>query len=271
MPRSIRPKKMREPLQGVLCQQADSPPVELPQMTSSRKKRKPRPKMTRFPSIGGPGFDELDQPCIAFRKYDGSNLQFKWTQGDGWSEYGTRKRPIDSANPLFGEAIKIFHEKYADHILTTFRKHREYRNAKELVAFCEFFGPNTFSGLHRDSDSKDLKLFDILFSQNGFVLPRDFKDHFGHLDIAEAIYDGPLSKQFMQDVHFGKYDVGEGVVAKGVKETQRRKGKIERNSWMVKIKTKTWLDELARRASNDGSLLQELEDNINQQRSVTAE
>jgi hypothetical protein len=37
---------------------------------------------------------------------------------------------------------------------------------------------------------------------------------------------------------------------------------------MVKIKTKVWLEELARRAGNDGSLIQELEDNRNQQRTI---
>jgi hypothetical protein len=233
-----------------------------------RKKRQPRIQMTRFPSIGGPEFDHLDQPCIAFRKYDGSNLQFKWTQADGWCEYGTRKRPINADNPLFGQAIELFHKKYADSILSAFRKQREYRNAKVLVAFCEFFGPNTFSGLHRESDTKELKLFDILIPENGFVLPDNFRTHFGNLDIAEVVYEGLLTKQFMQDVYVGKFDVGEGVVAKGVKESQRRKGKTERTSWMVKIKTKVWLEELARRAGNDGSLIQELEDNRNQQRTI---
>ncbi len=232
-----------------------------------RNQRRQRSQMARYPSIEGPYFDVIDQPCIAFHKYDGSNLQFKWTQKDGWCQFGTRKRTIDTENPLFGVAISIFVSKYADPILACFRKYKEYRNTKSFVAFCEFFGEYTFSGLHRDRESKDMKLFDILIPDHGFVLPRNFQQHFGHLDIAEVIYDGPLTKQFMNDVHDGKYPVKEGVVAKGVTTTQRRKGKTEQDTWMVKIKTKTWLDELARRAGDSPDLKQELEDNLKQQAS----
>ena len=224
--------------------------------------------MTRFPSIEGPYLDVIDQQCIAFHKYDGSNLQFKWSQKDGWCQFGTRKRTIDEQNPLFGSAIATFMSKYGDKILSTFRKYKEYRNTKALVAFCEFYGEHTFSGLHRDRDKKSLKLFDILIPDQGFVLPHDFRNHFGHLDIAEVVYEGQLTKQFINDLYTGKYPVTEGVVAKGVSQTQRRKGKIESNTWMVKIKTKTWLDELARRAGDSPNLKQELDDNIKQQAST---
>ena len=216
----------------------------------------------------GPHFDVIDQPCIAFHKYDGSNLQFKWTQKDGWCQFGTRKRTIDAENPMFGVAISIFMSKYADPILACIRKYKEYRNAKSVVAFCEFFGEHTFSGLHRDREPKEMKLFDILIPDQGFVTPRNFQHHFGQLDIAEVIYDGPLTREFANDVYHGKYSVIEGVVAKGTTITQRRKGKSEQNTWMVKIKTKTWLDELARRAGDSPDLKQELEDNLKQQESL---
>jgi len=221
--------------------------------------------MTRFPSIEGPYFDVIGQQCIAFHKYDGSNLQFKWSQQDGWHQFGTRKRTIDDQNPLFGSAIATFMSKYSDKILSTFRKHKEYRNAKSLVAFCEFYGEHTFSGLHREREDKSLKLFDILIPDQGFVLPNNFRTHFGHLDIAEVVYEGQLTKQFINDVYIGKYPVTEGVVAKGVSQTQRRKGKTETNTWMVKVKTQSWLDELARRAGDSPNLRQELDDNIKQQ------
>lgn len=237
-------------------------------MAAQKRKRQPRPQLARYPSIVGPHFDAIDQPCIAFHKYDGSNLQFKWTQKEGWCQFGTRKRTIDDQNPMFGDAISIFKTKYADQILACIRKFKEYRNAKSLVAFCEFFGEHTFSGLHRDRDCKDLKLFDIEIADQGFVLPGNFQHHFGHLDIAEVVYDGPLTKDFMKDVYLGKYPVGEGVVAKGVVAKQRRKGKTEFDTWMVKIKTKTWLDELNRRAGEKPELIQELKDNQNQQSSV---
>jgi len=230
-----------------------------------RNQRRERPQLARYPPIEGPHLEVIDQPCVAFHKYDGSNLQFKWTQADGWCQFGTRKRTIDAGNPLFGDSISIFMSKYADAILNCFRRYKEYRNAKSLVAFCEFFGEHTFSGLHRDREPKQMKLIDVLIPEQGFVLPRNYHQHFGHLDIAEVIYDGPLTKQFMKDVRDGKFPVTEGVVAKGVTTTRRRKGKTEQASWMVKIKTKTWLDELARRAGESPGLKQELEDNLKQQ------
>ena len=49
-------------------------------------------------------------------------------------------------------------------------------------------------------------------------------------------------------------------MCKGVITTQRRRGKTEQDTWMVKIKTKIWLDELARRAGDSPDLKQELED-----------
>lgn len=230
-----------------------------------RNSGRPRPQLARYPSIEGLQMDFLDKPCVAFHKYDGSNLQFKWTQNEGWCQAGTRKRTIDAENPLFGSALSLFESKYADQILSSLRKYKEYRNAKSLVAFCEFFGPHTFSGLHRDDETKDLKLIDLLIPDQGFVLPQNFRQHFGQLDIAEVVYEGALTREFMQDVYQGKYPVNEGVVAKGVTTTQRRKGKTEQDIWMVKIKTQTWLEELTRRAGDSADLKQELEDNLQQQ------
>ncbi|ODA28773.1 RNA ligase family protein [Planctopirus hydrillae] len=231
-------------------------------------KHPPPPDLTRYPSIEGPGLDVLDQPCIAFHKYDGSNLQFKWTQKDGWCQFGTRKRTFDRENPLFGVAISIFEAKYADQILASLRHYKEYRNIKSLTAFCEFFGEHTFSGLHRDREAKDLKLIDIFVTDEGFVLPRNFVNYFGHLDIAEVVYDGLLTRHFMKDVSIGTYPVKEGVVAKGVTTTKGRKGKMEQDSWMVKIKTESWLAELSRRAGESADLKQELEENLKQQGSL---
>lgn len=232
---------------------------------SRKPKRQSRPRMTRYPSIDGAGQDLIGLPCVAFHKYDGSNLQFKWTQSDGWCQFGTRKRTIDESNPLFGDAIPAFMANFADPILARFRQHREYRNAKSLVAFCEYFGKHTFSGLHRKKEPKQLRLFDVLILDQGFVLPEDFAQQFGDLDIAEVVYRGPLSHEFMKSVYQGEYAVSEGVVVKGVMSTQRRKGKTEQDSWMAKIKTKAWLDELARRAGTSPELKQELADNLKQQ------
>ncbi len=232
----------------------------------NRKTKPPkRPQLARFPSIEGPVSTVIDEPCLAFHKYDGSNLQFKWTQQDRWCQFGTRMRTIDSQNRLFGPAIGLFMQKYADGILAAIRRYKEYRNTKSLVAFCEYYGEHTFSGLHSAGDARDLKLIDILLVESGFVLPGNFRDHFGHLDIAEVVYEGQFTRTFMREVYEGKHAVGEGVVAKGVTSTRRRKGKTQQEVWTAKVKTKSWLDELQRRAGDSADFSNEWEENQRQQ------
>ena len=235
----------------------------------SNSNRRYNAELTRYPSIDGPngvGAEAIGQPCIAFKKYDGSNLQFSWNQSDGWYRYGTRRRTVRPDNPLFGNAIELFQNKYATGIIEAVRRYKEYRNTKSLTAFCEFYGEKTFSGLHVDEDPKEIKLFDIMLDDSNLVLPADFKHHFGHLDIAEIVFEGELTKTFITQVRAGEVVAGEGVVAKGVKTTARRKGKSERTAWMVKIKTQDWLDELARRAgASPDKFDTELQDNQRQQ------
>ena len=232
----------------------------------SQSGRRPKVQLTRYPSIDGPNIDAIGQSCIAFEKYDGSNLQFSWNQSDGWYRNGTRRRTVLPDNPLFGSAIEMFQKKYAKGILDTIRRYKEYRNTKSLTAFCEFHGEKTFSGLHADGDPKHLTLFDIMIDDQNLVLPADFKSHFGHLDIAKIVYEGELTREFIEQIRLGKIVSGEGVVAKGVATSVRRKGKTERTAWMVKIKTQIWLDELARRAGDSPDKFQsELQDNEQQQ------
>ena len=62
--------------------------------------------------------------------------------------------------------------------------------------------------------------------------PRDFVRRFGDLPCAaKVVYNGNLSRQFIEDVRTGLYPVDEGVVAKG-------------DGFMVKIKTYAYLKRL---------------------------
>jgi hypothetical protein len=218
-----------------------------------------------YPAIEGPTFAFLNAPCVAFQKYDGSNLRFFWDQKRGWYSTGTRYRWFKAVTPMFGPAVAMFQRHYARGIIETLRRFKEYRGVTELVAFCEFFGPTTFSGLHREDDPKQIVLFDIYLPGRGFVLPKDFLAHFGHLSIARVIYEGAFTRSFIADIQAGKYPVTEGVVAKGVHARRQRKGKAEQEVWMAKVKTRTWLEELARRAGESEDLRQEYEQNVRQQ------
>ncbi len=218
-----------------------------------------------YPSIEGPAFMFLDTPCVAFEKYDGSNLRFFWDQKRGWHSTGTRYRWFKAATPMFGPAVGLFQQHYAKGIIETLRRYKEYRGVTELVAFCEFFGASTFSGLHQEDEAKQLILFDIFMPDRGFVPPKDLIAHFGHLPIAKPVYEGPFDRSFIADVQAGKYPVTEGVVAKGVHTRRQRKGKADQEVWMAKVKTRSWLEELGRRAAESENLRAEYEQNQREQ------
>src|SRR5262245_6475507 len=191
-----------------------------------------------YPSIEGPSFAFLDAPCVAFEKYDGSNLRFFWDQRRGWHSTGTRYRWFKAATPTFGPAVAAFQRDYAKGLLDALRRFKEYRGVTELVAFCEFFGASTFSGLHQEDEDTRLMLFDVHLSGRGFVPPKDFVAHFGQLRIPKVVYEGPFSRALIEDVKEGKYPVVEGVVAKGVNTRRQRKGQSAQEVWMAKVKTR---------------------------------
>ena len=108
--------------------------------------------------------------------------------------------------------------------------------------------------------TKQLRLFDVWMPNHGFIPPNSFGEGFGRLPIAEAVYEGPFDREFIEAVKAGKYPVREGVVAKG---TISRGDRVE--VWSAKVKTKAWLDELARRAAGSEGLRRELADNLSEQ------
>lgn len=198
--------------------------------------------MKSYPSILGPNKSpRLD--CIAFYKYDGSNLRFEYSRKRGWYKFGTRNRLFDEKDPEFGTAIGLFLKEYGESLPKTIKDNKHYRGIDEFVVFCEFFGPSSFAGWHNFTEQHEVVLFDINLHRKGFVLPRDFVKYFGNLKIPPVVYDGPFNNQFIMDVKNGKYDVIEGVVAKGLNNN-----KPPHNIWMSKVKTNAWLEKLKQKA-----------------------
>lgn len=205
--------------------------------------------MKTYPSI-----DRVDKPsedlCLAFYKYDGSNLRVEYNaKSKQWQKWGTRRRLFDESDPEYAEAIKIFNESYTDALKYKIKNIKELRDAQRITAFLEFFGPHSFAGQHEpkvlgveNNDPKELVLFDVNIHKKGMIGPRKFVKYFNDLKIPQVLYDGPLDEKFVEDVRKGQYPVNEGVVCKGGDGHK---------IWMRKIKTYSYLSELKTRFSNN--------------------
>lgn len=216
--------------------------------------------MKQYLEIQGPNKAPREH-CTAFYKHDGSNIRAEWTRKRGWDKFGSRKVLIDRTSPL-GNAINIFLNTYGDDLEKIFKKDKLFRNCQNVTVFSEYFGKNSFAGWHDPDDEKEVVLFDVSIHKKGMMSPKDFVKMFGHLKIPEIIYEGKFNESFIQDVKDGKYDVEEGVVAKGLLP----KGRPPHNLWMAKVKTKTWIDRLKKEAEkNPEKFKNELANNVLEQ------
>jgi hypothetical protein len=187
--------------------------------------------------------------CIAFEKYDGSNLHWTWNACDGW-RFGTRRTQFilnrkgiaefTAEHSELASAPHIFNDLVRDK-LTIFCNTYHYWN-KEFTIFTEFYGPNSFAGGHSKQDmlddTQELILIDAAFDNN-ILPPEDFLKYFqGNFTTAKVIYTGKYTGQFTEDVRKGKYNLNEGVVCKGM---------VDGQLFMTKVKTNDYLKRLSKR------------------------
>ena len=197
----------------------------------------------------GSGAAPLDH-CVAFEKYDGTNLHWVWDRELGWYAFGTRRDRFDlddagiadfnTAHPGLEEAASIFLRSLTDSLTRALETH-DFYDSTEIIAFTEYLGPNSFAGKHKSDDPKQLVLFDIRTAA-GFLAPDLFVDHFSDAPIARVVYRGKLTGKFTMDVREGRFDVAEGVVCKGGST-----GDV----WMVKIKTNAYMNRLKESFASD--------------------
>lgn len=202
-----------------------------------------------YPKMPGSDAAPLER-CIAFEKYDGTNLHWVWDTELGWYSFGTRRDRFDldekgiatfnSAHSGLEDAASFFLNSLAQPLAKLISKYSGF-NSTEIIAFTEFFGPNSFSGRHRKSDPKQLVLFDIQIAA-GFLAPDLFVEYFAELPIARVVYRGKLTGKFATDVREGQFGVSEGGGCKGG-ET----GSV----WMVKIKTNDYMKRLKESFESD--------------------
>lgn len=194
--------------------------------------------MKQYPKISHWKKSPLGLPCIAFDKFDGSNIRFEYSRKRGWYKSGSRKMMIDSNHEDLGKAVKLFEDEYQESLAKIFCDNKQFRGVKNFVVFCEFYGDNSFAGWHDPNDTKYIVLFDVWLMKKGFVIPKDFIKIFSDtVEIPSIIYRGNFNKSFIQRVSDDEFILREGIVAKGVLE----KAPPGRNVWMTKVKTQEWL------------------------------
>jgi hypothetical protein len=218
--------------------------------------------MKEYWQIPGVSSAPIGNPCIAFKKLDGSNIRYEWNRKQGWSKFGTRHRMLDRSDSNFGTAIECFMSRYAEPLERFIRDSKDYRNAESVIAYCEFFGPSSFAGWHDLAEAKEVVLIDINIHKRGFMSPRDFLSNFKHILLPEVLYEGNFNRSFIQDVREGKYGQNEGIVAKGLMPGK----KPPHSLWMAKVKTQWWLDQLKVKATAQPEIFgKTLEENLVEQ------
>jgi hypothetical protein len=188
--------------------------------------------------------------CIAFEKYDGTNLHWAWDRDFGWHAFGTRRdqfnlspegiRQFNEAHPGLEGCADLFQATLAGGLEIVFREKEAYAECTEVKVFTEFFGPRSFAGMHKPDEPKQLVLFDVLAEPFGLLGPELFVLHYNHLPSARVVYRGKFTGQFTEDVRRGKFGVAEGVVVKG----GGNRGPTGDDLWMAKIKTDAYLARL---------------------------
>jgi len=191
------------------------------------------------------------QPCIVFDKLDGNNVRVKYTQKKGFYLYGTRTQLFDVSAPEWAPVITLFEKNYKAPLEKLISKH--YANEREITAFLEFYGDNSFAGVHQPGDEPKLVLFDLLVGhkQPQFLLPQEFIKFCGDkVEIPRVLYKGNLGPALIADVRAGKFPVKEGVICKGTTRSDYAFGGV----WMAKIKTQAYLDIIFNRYGAEGML-----------------
>lgn len=188
--------------------------------------------------------------CIAFEKYDGTNMHWCWSKDNGWYAFGTRRTQFTfnktgiaeftQTHSELANAPQVFNDKLRDKLTTYLATHDTYHYYK-IIIFTEFYGPNSFAGTHSEEDARndtqDLIIIDV--SAAGQIIgPSMLIEDFEAFRVADVVYAGKYSGQFTEDVRKGKFGVNEGVVCKAM---------IDGQVVMTKIKTDDYLKRLRQR------------------------
>lgn len=187
-------------------------------------------------------------PVYVWDKLDGSNLRGEWSRKNGWYKFGKRHGLIGEDYSL-GKGIGLIKEKYGEALEKIFVDQRWER----VIAFFEFWGPNSFAGQHEASDNHTVTLIDINVHKKGIVGPKEFRDLFSDVDHAKLLYHGNVTDEMIEQIQEGTFPgmTFEGVVCKGANISPGR-------PLMFKIKNRKWIEKLKQFCNSDVKLFEKL-------------
>ena len=145
----------------------------------------------------------------AFNKLDGQNFCVKFsTKTKKFGPFGSRKRLVDESDEQFGETVKFFKNSNIPNELIRLVKENSgkkglFNSVQEITFFFEWYGENSFAGVHVEGDEMHLTLIDVDIKKKGYIEPKPFYDIFGNnefIEIPELIYRGKLTDSFVESI-----------------------------------------------------------------------
>lgn len=207
--------------------------------------------MKQYPKLFYWSKDYIGKEVWLQDKKDGQNLRFEANFKRGFYKFGSRTQMISDKDEQFGIGVNLFMEKYSEPLMSIFSKKFNKDRFANFTVFAELVGENSFAGKHDPNDKLDVILFDVWIYKKGWVQPQKFIDEFGHLGIPNLIYKGQLDEQIINDIQENKFNLKEGVIAKGIEKN---------DTFMMKIKTKSWLQRV-KTELGEKALLEDMDGN----------
>jgi len=198
--------------------------------------------MKSYPSITSTV--TYDTKVHVFNKIDGSQIRAEWSRKRGFYKLGSRRQLIDE-DTVLGAAKGLLEVSFVEPLGRIFTD----KKLERAVCFFEISGDQSFAGRHVPGDPLRLTLFDVAPYKKGIMLPEDFLDVFGHLNVPACIFKGMLTEDFVEDIR-SSTTLDEGVVCKG----SHRNNQV----LMFKIKTRAWIRKLRALCGEDEARFKEL-------------
>lgn len=198
----------------------------------------------------------LGEEIWASNKLDGQNFCAKYSPKlKEFTMFGSKTQNVDETSEQFGKAVLYFKqnlsEKIKNVIIENSKKGGVFTGVEEITVFLEWYGENSFAGVHSETNELKLCLIDVFLKKKGYIEPKIFYKIFENkgIELPEIIYRGKLTKEFINSIINNDWTsincqystVKEGVVCKRstlMKGQRLPKVKVKTNWWLNKLKEK---------------------------------